>query len=210
MAREARRACGYRKVGGLYLCASGDGLPCCKMPIILHVCPTCNGGIKQTRGWQWIDPKPWIAGACKQGIYGPLSGCPLATGEGLGDKVGLIWVGEAFYKTPGAFSAEANAMGISRRIQAIPRGFKLGESWVFLAHPKVKQLVDAETGEATWLGGVFRVFKPERIEKIVTQSQSEDADEMAKLAEAGITPVVVADDDRDHQGSVYDDAETTD
>ena len=54
MAVEARRGCGYRKVGGLYLMGGTGGMPCCKMPIPLHVCPTCHGGIKQTRGWSWI------------------------------------------------------------------------------------------------------------------------------------------------------------
>src|SRR5215472_16509523 len=109
MAREARRACGYRKVGGLYLCASGDGLPCCKMPIILHVCPTCNGGIKQSRGWQWIDPRPWLKGQCN----GSVALCPAADPARLGERVGLIWIGAQFYPTPESFAAEANKMGVS-------------------------------------------------------------------------------------------------
>jgi hypothetical protein len=40
--------------------------------------------------------------------------------------------------------------------------------------------------------------QPERIEKLVTESQSRDATEMAKLARRGITPVVVPDNDPDH------------
>jgi len=35
------------------------------MPFEFHICPTCNGGIKQSRGFQWIDPRPWLQGACK-------------------------------------------------------------------------------------------------------------------------------------------------
>lgn len=204
MAREARRACGYRKVGGLYLCGNGGGIPCCKLPVLLHVCPTCNGGVKQTRGWTWIDPRPWLEGkTCSKPELGCAAGIPGA----LGERVGLLWIGEQFYKTPADFSAEANAMGISRRITAMPRGFKLGEHWVFLAHPKVKKLVADGTGEESWLPGVFRIFRPTSIEKIVTESTAADAEAMAKLTEAGITPVVVGDDDADHQGSVYDESE---
>jgi hypothetical protein len=204
MAVEARRGCGYRKVGGLYLCGTGEGVECCKMPIILHVCPTCNQGIKQSRGWQWIDPKPWIAGDCRWD-----SGwCPLVPDDRhrLGDKVGLIWIGTRFYPRPSDFLLEAKKLGISRRIQAVPKGFKLGTHWVFFAHPHVKLVHDGEDGEAKWLGGVFRVFKPTKIEKIVTQSAFSDTVEMDKLREQGITPVPVPDDDPHHtRGTVYDD-----
>jgi|SRR5215472_11855394 len=133
--------------------------------------------------------------------------------DGMGEKVGLIWIGTQFYKTPQAFAEEANRMGVSRRIQAVPKGFELGKHYVWFAHPHVREVevevTDPETGELKtekqWQGGVFRIVQPTRIEKIVTQTQSEDEDEMTKLADRGITAVVVPDDDRDHQGSVYDD-----
>jgi hypothetical protein len=205
MSQEPRRACGYRKVGGLYLCSDGLGAPCCKLPILLTVCPTCNGGIKQSRGWQWVDPRPWIKGQCSESgaTLCPASGY----GESLGDRVGLIWIGAQFYPTPASFMIEAAGMGVSRRITAVPRGFKLGETWVFLAHPRIKETLTIDpTGETVeWIGGVFQIFRPERIEKIVAQSQAADDAAMAKLAKAGITPVIVPDDDRDHRGSVYDD-----
>lgn len=216
MASEPRRACGFRKVGGLYLCADGLGAPCCKMPILLHVCPTCHNGIKQSRGWTWIDPVPFIQGTCTAaetlgGILPAMAtdlnnSCPLATGAAMGDKVGLLWIGERFYKTPSSFQIEAAEMGVSRRISAVPRGFKVGESWVWLAHPKVKENPPTEPGgDVTWTPGVFRVFKPTRIEKIITETMSRDENLMIKLTEAGFTPVIVPDDDKDHQGTVYDD-----
>ena len=90
-------------------------------------------------------------------------------------------------------------MGISRRIPAVPRDFELGKTFVFLAHPKVRESANGE-----WIGGVFRIFKPDRIEKIITATQAQDETEMNRLVEAGITPVIVLDDDRDHQGTVYD------
>jgi hypothetical protein len=201
MASEKRRACGFRKINGLYMCSDGLGAPCCKLPIILHICPTCNHGVKQTRGWQWIDPRPWLIGTCMEHLDGI---CAAASPDLLGDRVGLLWIGEQFYPTPSSFQKEAAEMGVSRRIVTIPRGFKLGESWVFLAHPKVKETVDPVTGNVEWQGGVFRIFKPTRIEKIVTETQSKDEAEMAKLADAGITPVIVKDDDKDHMGSVFD------
>jgi len=200
MAQEQRRGCGYRKIGGLYLCGSAFGAPCCKLPIELHVCATCNGGIKQTRGWQRIDPQPWLRGECTE----VEQTCPVANPGRLGDRVGRLWIGARFYSTPVDFMTEATVMGISRRITAVPRGFKLGETWVFLAHPRLKQTTDPSTGEIQWIGGVFQIFKPNRIEKIVTATQAQDETVMNKLVAAGITPVVVPDDDRDHQGTVYD------
>lgn len=203
MAAEAKRACGYRKVGGLYMMGGRLGGPCCKMPIPLHICPTCNQGVKQTRGWQWIDPKPWLEGPCadqRVQLRDFIGGraCPAADPAGLGERVGLLWIGTQFYPTPEAFMAEADRLGLSRRITAVPRGFKLGETWVFLAHPKTMPTVPPTPG-------IFRIFLPTAIEKIVTQSQSEDEAAMTELRERGITPVVVPDDDKDHQGTVYDD-----
>ena len=204
MAAEKRRACGYRKVGGLYLCGSGEGMSCCKMPLITSICPTCGHGMRQTRGWTWIDPKPWLAEPCK--LPGRHLICPLATPEVLGDRVGLLWVGTQFYPSPDVFNREANEMGISRRITAMPRGFKVGEHWVFLAHPRVKWHMEGEGADAkqVWEAGVFKVFKPSAVEKIVTETMAQDADEMQRLADRGITPVIVPDDDKDHTGSVYD------
>jgi hypothetical protein len=195
MAQEMRRGCGYRKVGALYLCGSGLGTPCCKLPIELHVCPTCNSGIKQTRTFQWIDPRPWLQGECTRSAQT----CPAADPKQLGERVGLLWIGERFYPTPLSFMAEATAMGVSRRIAAVPRRFELGKTFVFLAHPKLKQTADGD-----WIGGVFQIFKPERIEKIVTETQARDELEMHRLVEVGITPIIVPDDDRDHRGTVYD------
>ena len=54
------------------------------------------------------------------------------------------------------------------------------------------------------MGGVFRIFKPDRIEKIVTDVQARDEAEMQKLRDAGITPVIVSATDKDHMGTVYD------
>jgi hypothetical protein len=205
MAVEQARGCGHRKVGGLYLVCDAPGAPCCKIPFELHVCPTCNQGIKQSRGWQWIDPRPWSKGPCTtpQAVWRKSARCPLADPDKLGDKVGLIWIGAEYYATPADFMAEAHKMGISRRIKAVPRGFKLGEHWVFLAHPRLRSVTVSY--EATpmhtaleWIAGVFQVIRPTRIEKIITDVQANDREEFKKLIDAGITPVIVPADDPDH------------
>ena len=197
MAVEAKRGCGYRKVGGLYVVGPSQGRDCCKLPIPLHVCPVCAQGIKQTRGWSWIDPRPWLKEGCTLHRF-----CPADLDNGqLGERVGLLWIGRAFYPTPETFLHEAKLHGVSRRIAALPRGFKLGEHWVFLAHP-----------EAIWIEehkgpAIFSIFKPTAFEKIVTQTQANDTELMDGLTARGITPVAVPDDDKDHQGTVYDEAE---
>jgi len=47
--------------------------------------------------------------------------------------------------------------------------------------------------------GIFKLWKPRAIEMIITQTQSGDADFMKDLETKGLTPVIVPDDDPDHQ-----------
>lgn len=203
MAIEGRRGCGYRKVGGIYLVGELEGRPCGRLPIPLTTCPCCGEGIKQSRGWTWVDPGKLLsrAPACTSDACG---GCPMQSPESLGDDAGLIWIGAQFYPTVGHFLQEARAMGISRRVSGIPRGFKVGEHYVLLAHPKAAFTFDPVAGTRVECGGVFYIWKPQHIEQIITESQSLDGDFMDGLERQGITPVVVPDDDPDHQGSVYD------
>lgn len=213
MAIEARRGCGFRKVGGLYLVSDGGGMPCGRLPHPLHICPTCGHGIKQTRGFTWIHPAELLELAkpchwhwkCSPSV-GSLS-CPLADPGALGDRAGLLWIGEKFYSSTLDFNAEASELGISRRIATLPHGFKLGETWVLLAHPKA--ITDQSTifdgapklpdGFELPGPGVFRIFKPTRLEKIVSESEALDDEAMTALRKRGITPVAVPDDDDDHQ-----------
>jgi hypothetical protein len=164
-----------------------------RMPIKCDVCPTCHGGIKPARGWTWIDPVPLFNRDCL--TRSECGACPVRNHlplETLG-PIGLIWVGTQFYPTPHSFTDEARRMGISRRIPAIPKGFQIGSTWVAFAHQRVKFGPDAEPAP-----GIFYFAQPARIEKIVTASQSENLAEMDKLRARNITPVVVPDDDPDH------------
>lgn len=205
MSVEPRRGCGYRKIGGTYLVSGPGGLPCDRLPFPLTICPTCSCGIKQTRGWTWVNPAVIFGGAHRVDVP---SGCQDVRPErcpacnGAVERAGLLWIGERFYKTTADFMAEGVSLGFSRRITAIPRDFKVGETWVLVAHPKAYHKLDHPAGVVD-LPGIFLVWKPERIEKICAES-TRDSDEVKKLLERGITPVFVPDDDPDHQGSVYD------
>jgi len=157
--------------------------------------------VKQTRGWQWIDPAPWLKQECNDPAQ--RDHCPCSDPQTLGEKVGLLWVGAEFYNSPGVFMAEAITMGVSRRLKAVPRGFRAGKTWVFLAHPKACQGIDPDSEEID-LPGVFSIIRPDHWEKIVTESQAQDPKFMKALEDAQIYAVVVPDSDKDHQGSVHD------
>jgi len=214
----------------------------------LDVCPVCSHGFKQSRGWTWVDLFGLVGGdhrvTIPQGFAGNREAtpgvpaqteecgclhCPLCYNVKAIGKAGLLWIGEKFYKTPEEFNREGINLGLSRRISAIPRNFKVGETWVMLAHPKGDRSCDYVSPEEaeekhlrletengiTWqyFPAVFTLWKPSRIEKICKESER-GSEAVAKLLEQGITPVFVPDDDKDHQGSVHDkeeeeEAETT-
>lgn len=206
---EGVRGCGVRKPGGLYLVAPELSEPCARLPIALDRCPHCGGGIGPARGWTWITPAvivpPEMHGSadhdlrCPLGLYGLTEWDPsLPVAERahrMGERAGLIWVGEKFYPTPEDFMAEAAAMGVSRRIKAVPRGFVLGETWVLMGHRKAIALdSDPATGMAATDGPVYRpgiiaVFKPRAIEYVVKGDETDE--EIEAFEKRGISPVKV-------------------
>lgn len=183
---EGKRGCGYRKPGGLYLVSDGLSAPCGKLPIPLEVCPCCCGGIKPTRGWTWVNGTQLAADkACLAAGTTNCALCPMSKPMG---RVGLLWVGEAYYKSTQSFVDEAHRQGVSRRISGVPRDFKLGETWVWLAHRKC-----IENPDGSWTAGVFRAFKPRAIEYVVRGDETDD--ELESLCKRGITPVRVVRDE---------------
>ncbi len=214
---EHKRGCGFRKPGGLYMMADGLGRSCGRMPIILEICPTCGGGIKPSRGWTWIDGDAVLAKApecrgargVKDLVHGvkvstgfrDCSTCPMGGQPPVG-RVGLLWIGGSFYKTPEDFAREAERMGVSRRIPAVPNGFKLGETWVWIAHreaipsihgggcqrsPGQKLLDGCSPHCRPAIAAVFQAFKPQRIEYVVKDSDTDE--ELDRLEKRGITLV---------------------
>lgn len=209
MAVESKRGCGYRRVGGLYLVGGGMVAPCDRLPVEIGHCPVCHAGLHFSRGLTQINPlRLWgVHPDCKDDpIYS--QSCVMCNPKE--DMAFLLGVGAKFYPTPQDFIAEGGVMGISKRIAQIPKNFKLGETWIYLVHPKAfSRLVPVKSGEPAegqqgrimegleYSPGVFYVFRPRRIEKMLWQSQATN-EELARLEKRGITPVIIPDGDQDH------------
>lgn len=201
MAVEAKRGCGYRKVGGLYLCGTGLAVPCDRLPLPIEPCPVCGSEPRFTRSISRIDPlRLW-------GNHDPCvdTNCPVCQPPPKGF---LVWVGKEY--TPKSFVQEALTLGISKRIHAIPTDLQLGEDWVFCAYlkliPKNNHTFTLPFGDDherrhAFTPGIFYAFRPQRLELVVTETQAKDEQRMAELREKGITPIAVPDDDPDHRGS---------
>lgn len=206
MAVEAKRGCGYRKIGGIYLVGGGLAAPCDRLPLPIIPCPTCGAEPRFSRNIAKIDPyNLWgNHSPCAEGVS-----CfvcwPIQSISGIASLAGcwLMWVGSEY--SPESFVAEARELGVSKRIPQIPKGLKVGEDWVYLAYlhlipPNGQARIPMEgDSRRGWGPGVFYAFRPQRIEKIVTVSMAKDEEAMGKLEEQGVTPVVVPDDDPDHK-----------
>ena len=233
---ETKRGCGWRQPGGLYLVSGQLSEPCPRLPVEMTVCSCCGQGIRPARGFTWVDGGKLIP-PTEHGTPGHSQVCPLAPkqlretdspdaetrpgdymygGGGelvsrLGDRTGLIWIGEAHYKTAREFMQEAARMGVSRRITAVPRDFKVGETWVLLGHRKAvltgylgddgeqytveqylsREMPYQENGgpEAIFSPGIVTAFKPTAIEYIVKGDETDE--ELEALEKRGIEPVKV-------------------
>lgn len=191
--REKPRGCGYRKPGGMYLRTDGIGSACLKLNIPLTVCPCCGGGVKQARGWTWVNTKLFESPRCPKGCEVDWKcTCPFGQRD---LRMGLMWVGASkFYPTPEAFAEEAAAYGVSKRLHQIPKDFRVGQTWVALAHPKACPGVD-EKGSAAEMPGIFHAFRPSRIEYVVKGTETED--ELKALEKRGLSLVQVIPLDED-------------
>lgn len=215
---ESERGCGYRKEGGLYMMGGQLALPCGRLPMEMTVCPTCNAGIKPTKGWTWINPQALFGiedsamhvsseqGCIKNQVeikgkecgYVYCSSCYVGSPP---ERAGLIWIGTAFYEDAAAFAAEAREMGISRRIPAVPNDFEAGKTVVYLGHRHgIQKQCDCDPAERSeceecggdgwyWVPAIFGAFVPTHIEKVVGEDVTEE--EVEKLEKRGIVPVIV-------------------
>ncbi len=183
--KEGRRGCGYRQAGGLYLRSDGIPSDCGILPIPLHVCPTCHGGIKPARSWTWINFRKLVTGAiCRTPAR--CGNCPSSKIE----MAGLLWIGKKYY-TPREWLEESHAMGVSRRIpnNNVPKNFKLGETWVAVAHQKAIESPFVFGVEPEWSPAIFHLFKPTRLEYVVRGNESEK--KLDAMEKRGITLVKV-------------------
>ena len=192
ISKEQARGCGFRKPSaggvGIYLVGPGLGEPCGKLPLPLDVCPCCHAGIKPSRSWTWIVPSQLFANtpACKLvatvkkklPFAEPAQCLVCPVGTAPPGRHGLLWIGESFYDTPSEFMREAARMGVSRKVSAVPKDFKIGETWVYLAHRFAVQ--DLDNGKMT--PGVFTIFKPTGID-LVIEDEHDVPERATKLAE---------------------------
>jgi hypothetical protein len=185
--RDHKRGCGWRKPGGKYLIGGSLCAPCGKLPHFLEPCPRCRATIKPIRGWRWIDPFVLFTGriGCRQCHGDP---CPLYIPP---DRAGLIWIGDTFY-TADEFVAEAARIGISRRIQCVPKGFELGKTLVLLASRKVLTTIvrlDVPRFDQMfdYKPAIFAAFVPTALQYVVRGD--EVPEELERLASQGFTLV---------------------
>ena len=209
-----------------------DGMsrPCDRLPYPLEVCPVCGHGIKVGRGMAKINPlklfgkheeivgtipdketgqdKPVTNDICKDKIR------PCWMCDPTDKPAYLMNVGERYYPNPDAFIKEGLALGFSKRIAQIPKDFILGETIVYLSHPKAcvipedREIPDEEHHKKDfplfkerYLKGIFTAFKPLRVEKIYWQSELDKMDDKVRehLEKRGITPVGVPDGSLKHK-----------
>lgn len=167
--------------------------PCGRMPIPLTTCPCCGRGIRPSRGWTWVEPNELLRATEDEKCKTPslCRKCPIGEGiEGMLEGVaGLLWIGAKHYPTPEAFIKETHTMGISRRLNTVPRDFVLGETWVLLAHRRAIHAPLEIGSEPEWTPGIFQIFKPTSLEIVCDGSESEDIIESYK--NRGLTPVIV-------------------
>jgi len=188
MAVEGKRGCGYRKKGGIYLVSDPLAVGCDRMPIPLTICTTCGQGIKQSRGWTWIDPENFLKGDHEifakrnwpmkdRVIPCPEDHCYVCRPAIIRHKEfnsALLWIGSRHY-SPASFMNEAAKMGVSKRISQVPHDFEVSKTVIFIAHPhamcttedlnrngKVKRGVNKP--------GIITAFMAKRIEKLYPES----------------------------------------
>jgi hypothetical protein len=205
MAVEKARGCGFRRVGGQYLVGSGLTRSCDMLPVKLLPCPTCGFIVPFNRGFMWLSKK-WIESYAKGHRATVACTCPEVCSLCFPEtndlkKYGFMWVGSNDY-SPGSFMAEARSMGISKRIAKIPKGLKLGKTWVLLGHRKVPfspsfHPEGMHKKEPEYAPGVFYAFVPRRVEKLIWKSQATPG-QLKKMKKQGITPVIIPDGDKDH------------
>ena len=183
------RQCGLRKPGGLYLvgdCPEED------MNGWLPRACRCTCGIKFLKGSRNVQKfVPYDAfPELRPGSTDPRKFATFLPDE----TVWVVTIGEKHYPTVYSYLHEAREQGISRYIQEFPRGFKIGESWVFLLHPTAFQReVPVSPGEKQRYvkePGIIAVFKPKAIQYVVTGDETEEY--LDGLQSKGVTLVSVS------------------
>lgn len=177
---ETERGCGFRKIGGAYLTGEGLGVACDALPLPLEDCPTCGFSVPFSRAMQIIH-RGYILGAIhnkhlEKGCSDPFP-CPICMDQ-FGDQFALMYVSHNYY-TEDSFLAEARLQGVSKRIapESIPRQFKIGSTWVFLAMKKDRK--DQ--------GKIFYAFKPCTVQVLLWKDLEGSGFKWCGMTEAEMT-----------------------
>jgi hypothetical protein len=172
----------------MYLVCEGAARACGKLPVPLQQCPVCYFIIEPARNMRYVNSD--LLHLNKECGFGEkeCEGCALRMRN---TKMGLMWVGEAFYPTPEHFMRESGLMGVSKRIPQFPKNFVVGKTWVALAHRKCIP-VALDGGGRDHEPGVFAVFLPTRIEYVVKSTDTEA--KLDELEKKGFTLVRVIPD----------------
>lgn len=171
---EDARGCGYRKPGasgvGLYFMGDAYIVPCERLPFPLTACPCCGSGIKFSRGFTWVEPKNLFAAEIEPVCTNAnihCDDCIMCNPSNAGSKAGLMWVGQKFY-TPQSFIHESVSRGVSKKISAIPNGFKVGYHFIYLAHLKAVIDYEGDFGKQPKAKpGIFMAFRPLMVDLVI-------------------------------------------
>lgn len=194
---ENIRGCGFRTVGSVYLCGKGMALPCDWLPKEFEECVVCGNIPHFIRSIQKIDPLamfgPHAKDICKCKPF-----CPLCNPETKPRDIPnyLMWVGKDY--SPESFIKEANKMGVSKKINSLPKDLIVGKSWIYLAkqdliedkevayHPKKTKKKDA----------IFFAFIPQKVEYLMEKKKKgeytqSELDEIKECKKRGMTIIWV-------------------
>lgn len=188
--QDHKRGCGWRQKGGLYLIGSQLTNPCGKLPLQLNQCDICGFNLKPCRSFTEITIPNLFempSNKCECKLYSCSERC-LMSSVRQKEKALLLWCGENFYPTPESFLREATELGISRRVHAVPKTFKLGQIAVFIAHRKAISVTD-EDNKVTYNCGIICAFIPQRIEYVVKDNDTDR--KLEGLTNKGVTLVKV-------------------
>lgn len=219
---ETERGCGWRKAGGVYLVCNGTGYTCDALPVEMVPCPCCEFEVGQARSMQPVrsgymaflmknhkckEEAGFICPVCFYAKEYPKMKEILAELDEDSDEYKelkaqipahfyLMFVSKEFY-TPESFINEAHLQGVSKRVapNSLPKGFRVGTDWVFLAHGEVPfkktifgDMVEVED-ETRFGKGIFYAFRPERLEVVLYKGV--DPELILDYEEAGYTVVLL-------------------
>jgi hypothetical protein len=110
-----------------------------------------------------------------------------------------MWVGKEY--TVEQFVEEALAIGVSKRIPAVPKSLKIGDP-LYLVHSQAMPDEDEKNILRTLFpdevrkdrAGIFMVACVTAFHRILTEEQAKDEDFVKELEEQGLTPVLEIDD----------------